>query len=32
MVLLYQSKYNNNETLTTAELEELRKFGKLLLK
>ena len=31
-VLLFQMKYNNNETLAVAELEELKKFAKLLLK
>jgi len=31
-VLFFQSKYNNNETLTTTEVAELEKFHKLLIK
>ena len=31
-VIFFQSKYNNNEVFTSAELAELQKFSKLLLK
>jgi hypothetical protein len=31
-VLFMQSKYENNENITAAEISELEKFGKLLLK
>lgn len=31
-VLFLQAKYNNNEPLTSTEMSELEKFGKLLLK
>ncbi len=31
-VMFLKSKYNNNEMLTAAEIAELQKFGKLLLK
>ena len=31
-VLFFQTKYNNNETLSSAEVTELEKFHKLLIK
>lgn len=31
-VLLFKRKYDNNETLAASELEELKKFNKLLVK
>jgi len=31
-VLFLQSKYNNNEHLSTAEIEEIQRFNKLLIK
>ena len=31
-VLFFQTKYNNNETLSQAEITELEKFHKLLIK
>ncbi len=31
-VLFFKLKYDNNEVLTTAEREEVQRFGKLLLK
>ncbi len=31
-LLFLQSKYNNNENISTTELEEIKKFSKLLLK
>lgn len=31
-ILFLQSKYKNNEHLTVLEIEEIQKFGKLLLK